>query len=111
MYRFLPKETIGNLAFVTYADRLAMFLWGEPHHLIFIQSKRVADSYRNQCYARAYVLKNDEWSLIYSIPYNLMQTPDSLAYHSEYKNNPKMAEPKFKADIAKLKEFTAKILF
>ena len=48
VYRFLPKETIGNLAFVTYADRLAMFLWGEPHHLIFIQSKRVADSYRNQ---------------------------------------------------------------
>jgi hypothetical protein len=40
-----------------------------------------------------------------------MQTPDSLAYHSEYKTNPKLAEPKFRSDIAKLKEFTAKILF
>ena len=71
-----------------------------------------SDSYRNQCFARAYVLKNDEWSQIYSIPYSLMQTPDSLAYHSEYKkNNPKLAEPKFKADIAKLKEYIGKILF
>ena len=70
-----------------------------------------SDSYRNQCYARAYVLKNDEWSLIYSIPYNLMQTPESLAYHSEYKNNPTLAQAKFKEDIAKLKQYTEKILF
>ena len=47
-YRFLPKKTIGNLAFVTYADRLAIFLWGEPNHLIFIQNKEVASSYKNQ---------------------------------------------------------------
>lgn len=47
-YRFLPKETIGNLAFVTYADRLAIFLWGQPNYLIFIISKEVATSYRNQ---------------------------------------------------------------
>ncbi len=47
-YRFLPEETIGNLAFVTYADRLAIFLWGEPNYLIFIQNKNVAASYRNQ---------------------------------------------------------------
>lgn len=47
-YRFLPKATIGSLAFVTYADRLAIFLWGTPNNLIFIQSKKVADSYKNQ---------------------------------------------------------------
>lgn len=80
------------------------------------QDKRIkldikSDSYRNQCYARAYVLKQDEWSLIYSIPYSLMQTPDSLAYHSEYKNNPKLAEGKFKSDIQKLKTYIEKILF
>lgn len=70
-----------------------------------------SDSYRNQCYTRASVLKNDEWSLIYSIPYSLMSTPDSLAYHSEYKNNPKLAEAKFKDDIEKLKTNLEKILF
>ncbi len=47
-YKFLPKEIIGNLAFVTYADRLAIFIWGEPYHLIFIHNKKVALSYRNQ---------------------------------------------------------------
>lgn len=47
-YRFLPPATLGNLAFVAYADRLAIFLWGEPNYLIFIQNKNVATSYRNQ---------------------------------------------------------------
>jgi hypothetical protein len=47
-YRFLPEEIIGNLAFVTYANRLAIFIWGEPNHLIFIHNKLVATSYRNQ---------------------------------------------------------------
>ncbi|HSA05873.1 MAG TPA: hypothetical protein P5556_01685 [Candidatus Gastranaerophilales bacterium] len=84
--------------------------------ICILQDKKIkldikSDSYCNQCYARAYVLKNDEWSLIYSIPYSLMLTPDSLAYHSEYKNNPSQAQDKFKEDIAKLKEYTRKILF
>lgn len=48
VYRFLPKETIGTLAFVTYADRLAIFIWGEPYYLIFIHNQNVATSYRNQ---------------------------------------------------------------
>lgn len=47
-YKFLPEETIGNLAFVTYADKLAIFLWGNPNYLIFIKNKGVASSYRNQ---------------------------------------------------------------
>ena len=47
-YRFLPKEIIGNLAFVTYANRLAIFIWGEPNYLIFIHNKNVAISYKNQ---------------------------------------------------------------
>ena len=47
-YRFLPEKTIGNLAFVTYADRLAIFMWGNPNYLVFIQSKSVASSYKNQ---------------------------------------------------------------
>lgn len=47
-YRFLPEESIGNLSFVTYADRLAIFIWGEPYYLIFIKNKNVAQSYRKQ---------------------------------------------------------------
>lgn len=47
-YRFLSQEIIGNLAFVAYADRLAIFLWGSPNHLIFITNKEVSNSYRNQ---------------------------------------------------------------
>jgi hypothetical protein len=70
-----------------------------------------SDSHLNQCFAWAFVLKNDEWKLIYSIPYSLMQTPEGLAYHSEYKNNPTQAKSKFREDIAKLKEYTEKILF
>ena len=47
-YRFLPKDTIGNLAFIAYADRLAILLWGQPNYLIFIINKEVSISYRNQ---------------------------------------------------------------
>ena len=54
-----------------------------------------SDSYRSQCYAKVSVLKNDEWTDIYSIPYNLMQTPEGI----------------FKDDILKLKTNIEKILF
>ena len=47
-YRFLPEATIGNLAFIAYSDRLAIFLWGQPNYLIFITNKEVVTSYRNQ---------------------------------------------------------------
>ncbi len=47
-YRFLPKEVIGNIAFEVYGNKVAIFLWGIPNHLILIQNKEVADSYRNQ---------------------------------------------------------------
>ena len=47
-YRFLPKEVIGKTAFHVYANKVAIFLWGEPNCLILIESKEVADSYRNQ---------------------------------------------------------------
>ncbi len=47
-YRFLSEKTIGSLAFVTYSDRLAIFMWGNPNYMVFIQSKSVASSYKNQ---------------------------------------------------------------
>lgn len=47
-YRFLPKQTIGNTAFEVYDNKVAIFLWGQPHHLILIENKEVAESYTNQ---------------------------------------------------------------
>lgn len=70
-----------------------------------------SDSYRSQCYSKAFVLKNDEWTDIYTIPYSLMQTPKGLAYKSDYKNKPAVAEGNFKEDIQKLKANIEKILF
>lgn len=47
-YKFLPIKTIGSTAFEVYGNKVAIFLWGVPHHLILIENKEVADSYRNQ---------------------------------------------------------------
>ena len=47
-YKFLPKEIIGNTAFEVYANKVAIFLWGEPSYLILIENKEIANSYRNQ---------------------------------------------------------------
>ncbi|HLC65033.1 MAG TPA: helix-turn-helix domain-containing protein [Candidatus Nanoarchaeia archaeon] len=47
-YKFLPGKVIGSTAFEVYGDKVAIFLWGSPNHLILIQSKEVASSYRNQ---------------------------------------------------------------
>lgn len=40
-----------------------------------------------------------------------MQTPEGLAYKSDYKNKPENAEGIFKDDILKLKTNIEKILF
>lgn len=47
-YRFLPKELVGNTAFEVYANKVAIFLWGKPNHLILVENQEVADSYRKQ---------------------------------------------------------------
>jgi len=70
-----------------------------------------SDGYRNQCYAKAYFLKENEWILIYSIPHSLMNTPDNLCYQPNYRHNSQKAEPEFKADIEKLKTQIKMILF
>lgn len=47
-HKFLPKKIIGNTAFEVYGNKVAIFLWGDPNHLILIENKEVAESYRNQ---------------------------------------------------------------
>ena len=70
-----------------------------------------SDSYDQQCYARAYILKDEKWELIYSIPYSEMKTPNGLSHHITYKHNASKAENEFKTDIERLKKYIEEILF
>ena len=81
-----------------------------------LQDKKIklaikSDSYRSQCYSKVSVLKNDEWTEVYTIPYSLMQTPEGLSYKNDYKNKPALAEGNFREDTQKLKHYIEKILF
>ena len=70
-----------------------------------------SDSYDQQCYARAHILKDEKWEPIYSIPYSEMITPKGLCYHVTYRNNAMAAEKEFKSDIDRLKKYVGEILF
>ena len=70
-----------------------------------------SDSYLDQSYARASVLVNDKWSVIYSIPSSLLGFEKGLSYRQEYRDNPKGTEKEFKADVKKIKEQVTNILF
>ena len=70
-----------------------------------------SDSYDMQCYARAYILKDENWELIYSIPYSEMNTPNGLSHHVTYRSNASVAEKEFKMDIDRLKKYVKEILF
>jgi len=81
-----------------------------------LEEKRIkleikSDSYDQQCYARAYILKDEKWELIYSIPYSEMKTPNGLSHFLEYRNNAKLAEKEFKVDVERLKKYIEEILF
>ena len=45
-----------------------------------------SDSYRGQCYARASVLDNLEWRVIYFIPHAEMRTPEGLCHYIPYRD-------------------------
>lgn len=70
-----------------------------------------SDSYDQQCYAIAYLLKDEQWKTIYSIPYSEMNTSKGLCYHITYRSNASAAEAEFKSDIERLKKYVEKILF
>lgn len=70
-----------------------------------------SDSYDMQCYARAYILKDEKWELIYSIPYSEMNTPNGLSHHVTYRHNASAAEVEFKSDVQRLKKYIEEILF
>jgi len=69
-----------------------------------------SDGYDFQCYARAYVLDDLKWNLIYSIPHEQMKTKSGLIYAVPYRNDATAAEPEFKADVEMLKKYIAEIL-
>jgi len=70
-----------------------------------------SDSYDQQCYARAYILKDEKWELVYSIPYSEMNTPKGLCYHVTYRHNANAAEAEFVKDTSRLKQYVDIILF
>jgi len=104
------KEIIEKICYLSSGQSISY------REIYTLQNKKIklaikSDSYRNQCYSKASVLKNDEWTDIYTIPYSLMQTPEGLAYKNDYKNKPANAEMNFMVDIQKLKINIEKILF
>lgn len=70
-----------------------------------------SDSYDMQCYARAYILKDEKWELTYSIPYSEMNTPKGLCHHVTYRHKASAAEVEFKIDVDRLKKYIKEILF
>jgi sugar-specific transcriptional regulator TrmB len=47
-YREINKEKIGNSVQITYKNKVALFMGCEPHQLIIIEDKELADTYKKQ---------------------------------------------------------------
>ena len=70
-----------------------------------------SDSYRGQCYARASVLDNLEWRVIYFIPHAEMRTPEGLCNYLPYRDNKAPnAKKEFDKDIERLKKYISELL-
>lgn len=84
--------------------------------LLKINDKKVkflikSDSYHIQCYAKSYVLKNDEWVEVYSIPYCEMWTKEGLIHKNNYSKEPQHAISEFLQDRGRLYALTKEVLF
>lgn len=70
-----------------------------------------SDGYKRQCYARASVLDNLEWRVIYFIPSSEMRTSEGLCYCVPYRDEKAQnAKKEFDRDIERLKKYVAEIL-
>ena len=69
-----------------------------------------SDSFKSQCFVKIYVLKDLEWSTLYTIPYDEMKTPNELINGVKYRNNASLAESEFKQDILRLKNIINELL-
>jgi hypothetical protein len=70
-----------------------------------------SDAYDMQSYARAYILKDEKWEQIYSIPYSQMKTSKGSCYGVVYKNSPEKAQREFILDVTRMKKCVEEILF
>src|SRR5574344_934701 len=70
-----------------------------------------SDSYDQQCYARASILKDEKWEPIYSISYSEMNTPKGLCYHVTYRSNAAAAEKNLKQILIGLKNMLKRFCF
>ena len=70
-----------------------------------------SDSYRGQCYARASVLDNLEWRVIYFIPHAEMRTPEGFCHYLPYRDTKAPnAKKEFDKDIERLKKYISELL-
>lgn len=66
-----------------------------------------SDSYRQQCYARAYTFVNKKWEQVAYIPSSKMKTEEKLFYHGNGRGE---KESNFTADRAELIRITKALL-
>ena len=50
-YKWLEEEYFSPATVNTYGNKTAITVWGTPNHMIMIDSKQIAESYRKQFYA------------------------------------------------------------
>lgn len=48
VYRCVPEAVFGQTPYFVYADKFALINWGPPAKIVLIQSKSVADNFRQQ---------------------------------------------------------------
>jgi len=46
-FRYLPKDYLSPATTVVFDDKVAIFIWVQPHYAILTKNKEVADSFRN----------------------------------------------------------------
>ena len=81
-------------------------------------SRRVIYEFKNlkvmlelKCYARASVLDNLEWRVIYFIPHAEMRTPEGLCHYLPYRDTKAPnAKKEFDKDIERLKKYISELL-
>ena len=47
-YKFLDDAYLGNVEQIIYGDKVALFIFGAVYHMILLENKQVAQTYRKQ---------------------------------------------------------------
>lgn len=109
------ENTLEDITFISSNQSISRRIIYSLNDTHKIKLEVKSDSYKSQCYAKAYLLKDFEWTLIYSIPYALMKTEEGIECRIPYsqKYNEKkvsLYSHKFINDIITLKNKVKEIL-